>query len=280
MKKTLTAVLAATLALCFALSLAACGDNENVITVGASPTPHAEILNAVKEELKKDGWTLVVRTFDDYVTPNTALQEGELDANYFQHEPYLTTFNKDYKTDLVSVGKVHYEPFGIYGKNVTKEDFKQNTTGRTIYVPADGSNFTRALYVLQDEGYITLDENVTASSESLTVRDIKDLKGNEVKPVEAQTVTSLLNNSDDGTIAVVNGNYALTAGYKSENALAFERADGDAAQLYANIIAVKRGNEESAKTKALVKALLSKTVYDFITNTYHGAVRPVFDLEG
>lgn len=232
-------------------------------------------MQTIKEDLAAEGWKLEIEVFDDYILPNTALENGELDANYFQHTPYLDTFNADYGTDLVAVDKIHYEPFAVYGKNVT--DYGENKTGRTILIPNDGSNLARALFVLRDEGYITLRDGVSAS-ESLTVLDISDSKGNTVKPILAETVAAQLSESEDGTIAVINGNYALQAGLDVKNALAVEDASGDAAQTYANIIAVKRGNEKSEKTVALLKALKTKKVFDFITNTYGGAVLPVFKV--
>ncbi len=252
-------------------------DNPYTITVGASATPHAQILNVIKEDLAEWGYTLEVKVFDDYITPNEALEDGSLDANYFQHTPYLNTFNADYKTHLAAVGKIHYEPFGVYGKGVTQEEFDTVKTGRTILVPNDGSNLTRALFVLRDEGYITLADDATAEI-NLTVEDIKDSKGNTVRAVVAENVAQLLEESDTGTIAVINGNYALQGGLKSENALAFENAEGDAAQLYANVVAVKKGNENHPKIVALLKTLTSQKVAEFITTTYQGAVLPVFSV--
>ena len=277
MKKLFTTLATIATAAVLGFTLVGCDKNDKTITVGASPTPHAEILEVIKDSLAKDGWTLEIKRFDDYVTPNTALEEGSLDANYFQHTPYLNTFNKDYNTHLVSAGLIHYEPFGVYGHNVTKSDFDTVKTGRTILVPNDGSNLTRALFVLQDEGYITLSDGVSAS-DTLTVNDIADLKGNTVSPAEAATVAALLEESPNGTIAVINGNYALQAQLDINNALAVERADGDAAQLYANIIAVRAGDENSEKTKALLAALKTQAVIDFINTTYSGAVLPVFSL--
>ncbi len=280
MKKLFATVLAIAAALLAALSLAACGegfDAEHTISVGASATPHAEILEAVRDDLKAQGYKLEVKVFDDYITPNTALEDSEIDANYFQHTPYLNTFNAEHGTHLSSAGKIHYEPFGIYGKDVDKEDYAAVKTGRTILIPNDGSNLARALYLLQDEGYITLKS--TSFTESLTTKDIADSKGNTVKTAEAQTVPQLLKESTAGTIAVVNGNYALQAGLNSEDALAFENASGDAAQLYANIIAVKTGNETLPKIRALLAALCTQKVADFIKNTYSGAVLPVFSVE-
>lgn len=281
MKKILTAILAVVLVLCVTFALVAC-DDSHTITVGASATPHAEILNVIKDKLAEQGWKLKIKTFDDYVTPNTALQEGSLDANYFQHTPYLEQFNKDYHTDIVAVGKIHYEPFGLYGKNVTKAQYGADgfkSTGRKILIPNDGSNLTRALFVLQDEGFITLRDGVKPT-DTLTVQDIAQDNGNEISPIDAPTVTVILAESQDGTLAVVNGNYALQAGLSVVNdALAVEKADGDAGQLYANVLAVKAGNENSEKTKALLNALLSEEVYNFINSQYNGAVLPVFTLD-
>lgn len=273
MKKSSIACLAS---LAFAACLAGgCGDGDRTITVGASSTPHAEILNAVKDELAADGWTLNVVVYGDYVLPNLALENGELDANYFQHTPYLDNFNLEKGTHLVSAAKIHYEPFGVYGKNVTREEFGAVKTGRTIFVPGDGTNCTRALLLLQEEGYVKLRDGVKAS-DALTDKDVLDPNGNEIVLVAAEQVPAQLRNSDDGTLAVVNGNFALASGLNVRDALATERADGDAAQLYANIVAVRSGTEHSEKTQALVRALQSKTVSDFIERTYGGAVLPVF----
>lgn len=280
MKKLLIALLIVLLTFTVAFALVGC-DSSKTITVGASATPHAEILKVIKDNLAKDGWRLKIKKFDDFVTPNVALDEGSLDANYFQHTPYLEQFNRDYHTDLVGVGKIHYEPFGLYGKNVTKTQYSAasfKTAGRTILIPNDGSNLTRALFVLQNEGFITLKDGVKAT-DTLTVNDIADKKGNKVEPVDAPNVTAILEESADGTLAVVNGNYALQANLSvSDDALAVENAEGDVAQLYANIIAVKVGNENSEKTKALLAALYSQEVYDYINTTYNGAVLPVFTV--
>lgn len=279
MKKFLKAILGGIVAATFALSAVACGggNDAKTIKVGASSTPHAEILEQVKDDLKAQGYTLEIRIMDDYVTPNTALQEGDLDANYFQHEPYLLNFNAENNTTLATAAKIHYEPFGVYGKNVTQDSFDTNKTGRTILIPSDGSNCTRALFVLQQEGYVTLREGVTAA-DTLSDQDIANANGNTVTLVEAAQIPAQLANASDGTIAVINGNYALAAELSIEDALATESAEGEAAQLYANIIAVKKGNENSEKTKALVAALKTQEVYDYINDTYNGAVMPVFSL--
>ncbi len=279
MKKIFIVLLAVLLVLATTFAFAGC-DASKTITVGASATPHAEILGIIKDKLAEDGWKLEIKVFDDYITPNTALDEGSLDANYFQHTPYLEQFNSDYNTDLVGVGKIHYEPFGLYGKNVTAEQYKKadfDKTGRTILIPNDGSNLTRALFVLQDEGFITLRSGASAT-ETLSVQDIADSNGNKVNTIDAPTITAILQESDDGTLAVINGNYALQAGI-TDTVLALENAEGDAAQLYANIIAVKKGNEDTEKTRALLSALFSQEVYDYINATYGGSVLPVFTVE-
>ena len=279
MKKFFKTTLATLFSLTLAFSAVSCGgkDDGKTIIVGASSPPPAVILEEVKDDLKKQGYDLQIRIMDDYVTPHTALENGDIDANYFQHTPYLDEFNKENNTHLSSVAKIHYEPFGVYGNDVTQESFDTKKTGRTILIPWDGSNCTRALFVLEAEGYIDLKDDVSASS-SLSVQDIEDDHDNEIKPVEAAQLPAQLKNAKKGTIAVINGNYAIGAGLKISDALATESAEGEAAQLYANIIAVKTGNEESEKIKALVAALKTQKVYDFIQNTFNGAVQPVFSL--
>ena len=271
MKKTLSIVLALVLALA-CLGTAAFAD-DNTIVVGASSTPHAEILEVAKEALAEEGYTLEIVVYDDYVLPNQALYDGELDANYFQHTPYLNSYNASNNTDLVSAALIHYEPFGLYGNGV--DSVEAAPEGTTIVIPADDSNETRALLLLQQEGFITLPEDASAE-EGISHLDIVDDGGYTITPVQADTVPSILENSDEGTLAVINGNYALQAGLKVENALAIEDASGDAAQTYANIIAVANGNEESEKTQALVNALLTDAVKDFIAESYNGAVVAIF----
>ncbi|MBR2974311.1 MAG: metal ABC transporter substrate-binding protein [Clostridia bacterium] len=277
MKKLLNLLLVLTLCLTTVFSITGCGPNDqNVIKVGASPTPHAEILRQCIEPLKAKGYTLEIVEFDDYVLPNTSVEDGQTDANYFQHLPYLNDFNKNNKTNIVSVCAVHYEPFAIYGKNVTIDDFNTNKTGRTILIPDDGSNGTRALFLLQEQGYITLKQGVSAS-DTLTVLDIADSKGNTVTAVTASEIPAQLNVASNGTLGVVNGNYALSAGLKVADALALESASGEAAILYANILAVKSGNENSQKILALKEVLLSVAIKNFINDTYNGAVLSVVD---
>lgn len=279
MKKITSLILA--LVLAFSLvSLSACGDkatddknsdsaDDKVITVGASATPHAEILEQVKQALADEGYELKIVTYDDYVLPNQALADGTLDANYFQHKPYLDSFNAKNGTNLVSVGAIHYEPFGIYGNGVT--DLKDLAKGATIIIPADDSNETRALFLLQQEGLIKLPDDADAAKGVRTL-DIVDDGGYNIVTVQADTVPAQLKNASAGTIAVINGNYALAAGLNISDALATENADGTAAQTYANIIAVRSGDENSPKTQALLKALKTDAVKQHIADTYNGAV--------
>ena len=248
-------------------------DGDNVIRVGATSTPHGEILNFVKDTLADEGYTLDIVIYDDYVLPNKALADGELDANYFQHTPYLNSFNASNGTDLVAAASIHYEPFGLYGNGVASvADVKE---GATIVIPADDSNETRALLLLKQEGLIDLPEGANAA-DGVTTLDITDNHGYNIVTVQADTVAAQFNNGDEGSLAVINGNYALAAGLSSSDALAVEDASSDAAQTYANIIAVRNGDENSAKTQALIKALETDDVKNFIDETYKGAVVAIF----
>ena len=242
------------------------------LKVGASITPHAEILAQCKPILAEQGIDLEVVEYTDYVQPNTAVEDGDLDANYFQHVNYLNWFNGDYGTHLVSACTVHYEPFGIYaGKVSAIADLKD---GDEIAVPNDGSNETRALLLLQQEGVITLNDGITAASNA-TIQDIAsyNVKVN-IREMEAAQLTLSL---PDVAMAVINGNYALQGGLNAAtDALAIEDSQGDAAQEYANILAVKEGRENDAAIQALVEALHSDTVKTYIENTYSGAVVPLF----
>ena len=240
------------------------------IVIGASPSPHADILKVAKKELKKEGYELEIKEYSDYVQPNTALESGDLDANYFQHKPYLDDFNKKKKTHLVSAGMIHYEPFGIFpGKTKTLKALKNSAT---VAVPNDTTNEARALLLLQDQGLIKLKDGagLTATKKDI-VENKKDLA---IKEIEAAQIPRSLKDVD---IAVVNGNYALQAGLKvNKDALATEDADSVGAKTYGNIVAVKKGNEKLAATKALIKALKSDTVKKYINDKYDGAVVPLF----
>lgn len=289
MKKTIAILLTLVLAVSL-FALAGCGEQTTTteptettettetaeltpIVVGASPTPHAEILEQVKDALAEQGYDLQIVVYDDYVLPNTALEEGELDANYFQHTPYLMNFNEENGTHLASAALIHYEPFGLYGNGVAS--LEEVPEGATIIVPADGSNETRALFLLAQEGLITLPADATVEA-GVTTLDIVDNGGYNITPVQADTVAPQLANAEEGTLAVVNGNYALAAGLNVNDALAVEDASGEAAQTYANIIAVREGEEASEKTQALVNALKTDAVKDYINSTYEGAVVPIF----
>ena len=244
-----------------------------VLKVGASSTPHAEILEQVKDTLAAEGYDLQIVVYDDYVLPNQSLADGSLDANYFQHTPYLNSFNAANGTDLVSAGKIHSEPFGLYGNGVDSVD--AIASDATILIPADDSNETRALLLLAQEGLIELPADASAEK-GVTTLDIVDAKGHDVQALQADTVPAQLANSNEGTVAVINGNYALQAGLHASDALAIEDASGDAAQTYANIVACRAGEENSAKIQALVKALQSDAVKTYIENTYNGAVVAIF----
>ena len=262
----------------FATVLTGCGNNANdadaakteteaskVIKIGASPSPHEEILNALKDEFTAEGYTLEVVPFSDYVLPNKALANGELDANYFQHLPYLEEFNKENKLDLVSAGAVHYEPMAIFkGKTETLSALKD---GAKIAVPNDTTNEARALLLLQDNGFIKLDEKAGLNA---TKKDIIDNPKNfEIVELEAAQIPRSIGDVD---IAVINGNYAISAGLNLDDALAKEEADSLAAKTYANIIAVRAEDKDSEKTKAIMKVLVSPKAAEFIDKTYKGAV--------
>ncbi len=250
MKKLLALLLAAALVL--GLGAAASADELTPLVVGASSTPHAEILELVKPVLAEQGYDLQIVIYDDYILPNTALEDGDLDANYFQHRPYLNSFNESNGTHLVSVGLVHYEPFGIYGQGVDSLD--QLQPGATIIIPGDDSNGTRALLLLQQEGLITLPEDASVDN-GVTVLDIVDDGGYRISAVNAETIAAQLRNANDGTIGVINYNYALAGGFHISDALAIEDASGDAAQTYANVVAVREGHENDPAVLALVWVL-------------------------
>ncbi len=270
-------IIAITLALVLALSLGAVAlaDDTVTIKIGATPTPHAEILEFAKDILAEQGIELDIVEYTDYVQPNEAVESGDLDANYFQHTPYMDTFNEENGTHLVSVGLVHYEPFGIYpGATASLEELED---GAVIAIPNDGSNETRALLLLQQEGLITLEEGIDASSNA-TIYDIAENPHEyEFQEMEAAQLPNVL---DDVDLAVINGNYALQAGLNAgEDALAVEDASGDGAVTYANILCVKEGNETNEAILALLEVLQSDEVAQFIEETYEGAVVAITGAE-
>lgn len=240
--------------------------DDKKITVAASATPHAEILEEAKTLLKDKGYELEVKVFDDYVQPNNVVESGEFDANYFQHVPYLEQFNEEKGTHLVVAGKIHYEPFGIYPG--TKKDLKDIAKGDKIAVPNDTTNEARALLLLQDNGIIKLKDGAGIKA---TVNDIEENPNNiEIVELEAAQVPRVVN---EIAYVVLNGNYALEANYTvKKDALAYEKSDSEAAKTYVNVIAVKEGNENSEKIKALVDVLKSDSIKKFINEKYDGAV--------
>ena len=288
-------LLALTLALVLCLGLAACGGGTTstdtnadtssdadangdtattgetiTLTVGATPNPHAEILAQVKDDLAAEGIDLVVKEYSDYIVPNTAVEEGDLDANYFQRTPYMEQFNEENGTHLVSVAKIHYEPMGIYpGTAKTLDELKD---GDTIAVPNDVTNEARALQLLAAQGIIELkaDAGLNATPNDIT----SNPKNIQFKELEAamlpQTVSEV-------ALSVINSNFAMEGGLNpATDALASEDADSEAAQTYANIVAVEEGHENDPAIQALVKALQSDKVKEYIEQTYSGAVVAVF----
>ena len=246
-------------------------DDDKTITVAASATPHAEILDEAKTLLEKEGYDLEVTVFDDYVRPNEVVESGEFDANYFQHIPYLEQFNEEKGTHLVVAGKIHYEPFGIYPG--TKDSLDDLEDGDSIAVPNDTTNEARALLLLQDNGIITLKDGAGLNA---TVKDIEENPHNvEIVELEAAQVARV---TGETAYVVLNGNYALEAGFSvGKDALAYEKSDSEAAKTYVNVIAVKEGNEDSEKIQALVDVLKSDEIKDFINEKYDGAVIPFDD---
>ena len=241
---------------------------KGTIKVAASATPHAEILEEAKPILEKEGWDLEVTVFDDYVQPNLVVESGDFDANYFQHIPYLDNFNEEQGTHLVNAGGIHYEPFGIYpGTKKTLDDLED---GDTIAVPNDTTNEARALLLLQDNGVITLKDGAGLEA---TVKDIEENPKNiQIEELEAAQVSRV---KDEVAFVVLNGNYALQAGYSvSKDSIAHETSDSEAAKTYVNVIAVKEGNEDNEAVKALVDVLKSDEIKDYINETYDGAVVP------
>ena len=237
-----------------------------VIKVAASATPHAEILEEAKPLLAKEGYDLQVTVFDDYVQPNEVVDSGDFDANYFQHAPYMEQFNKEKGTKLVDAGDIHYEPFGIYPG--TKKSLDEIADGDEIAVPNDTTNEARALLLLQDNGLIKLKDGAGLTA---TVNDIAENPHNiKIVELEAAQVARV---TGETAFVVLNGNYALQAGYSvKKDALAYEASDSEAAKTYVNIIAVKEGNEDSDAIKALVKVLKSDDIKKFIDEKYDGAV--------
>lgn len=274
MKKLIAAALTGALVLgTVGTSVVFAADDDKTITVAASETPHSEILEAAKPILEEEGYDLEVTVFDDYVQPNEVVESGDFDANYFQHIPYLNSFNEEKGTHLVNAGGIHYEPFGIYPG--TKSSLDDIADGDTIAVPNDTTNEARALLLLQDNGIIKLKDGAGLEA---TVNDIEENPYNvEIVELAAEQVARV---AEETSYIVLNGNYALQAGYSvSKDALAYETSDSEAAKTYVNVIAVKEGNENSDKIKALVDVLKSDEIKDFINEKYDGAVIPFEDSD-
>ena len=270
MKKALALVLAALVALALFAGCSKSKTDPHTIVVGASVTPHAEIIEQVRDLLKAKGFELEIVEFTDYVMPNTALEDGDLDANFFQHKPYLDDFNANNGTHIVSVAAIHYEPFGIYpGKTAS---LKELADGAQIAIPNDGTNEARALLLLEAQGLIKLKEDAGMTATKIDI--VENPKNLDIIEIEAAQLPRSLQDVD---LAVINGNYAIQGGLSvGKDAIAAEDKDSLAAETYANIIAVKEGNENTEKTKALIEVLQSETVRSFIEATYDGAVIPKF----
>ncbi len=271
-RRLLTVLLAGVLA----AALTGCGGSDKgsgsgdsgskSVKVAASATPHAEILEEAKGLLEAEGYELEVTVFNDYVQPNEVVESGDFDANYFQHIPYLESFNEEKGTHLVNAGGIHYEPFGIYPG--TKKSLDELAEGDAIAVPNDTTNEARALLLLQDNGVITLKEGAGLNA---TVNDIEEnVKNVEIVELEAAQVSRVV---DEVAFVVLNGNYALEGGYSvKSDAIAYEQSDSEAAKTYVNVIAVKEGNEENEAIQALVNVLKSDDIKKFIDEKYDGAV--------
>lgn len=274
LRKFVVSFLACSIALSLAVGLTGCGAQkqgpvkEGSIVVGASPSPHAQILEAVSEQLAQKGYQLEIKEFTDYIMPNTALEDGELDANFFQHQPYLTDFNEKNGTKLVSAAAIHFEPLGIYGGKTA--DLADLPEGAQIAVPNDTTNEARALWLLQAQGIIEVDEQAGLEA---TKQDItSNPKNVEIVEMEAAQLPRALADVD---FAVINGNYAVAAEI-ADQVLVTEDKDSEAAKQYANIVAVREGNENREDIKALVEALQSDEVKAYIEETFGSTVIPVF----
>lgn len=274
LRKFVVSFLACSIALSLAVGLSGCGAQkqgpvkEGSIVVGASPSPHAQILEAVSEQLAQKGYQLEIKEFTDYIMPNTTLEDGELDANFFQHQPYLTDFNEKNGTKLVSAAAIHFEPLGIYGGKTA--DLADLPEGAQIAVPNDTTNEARALWLLQAQGIIEVDEQAGLEA---TKQDItSNPKNVEIVEMEAAQLPRALADVD---FAVINGNYAVAAEI-ADQVLVTEDKDSEAAKQYANIVAVREGDENREDIKALVEALQSDEVKAYIEETFGSTVIPVF----
>ncbi|MBQ0004796.1 MAG: MetQ/NlpA family ABC transporter substrate-binding protein [Clostridiales bacterium] len=256
------------LGLCLLTGCGSSGDDETTIKVAACPTPHAEVLEQVKDALAEDGWTLEIVEFEDYVKPNQALTDGDVDANYFQHVPYLDQYNEENGTDIISVGTVHYEAMGIY--KGTKSAINELSSGDKIGVPNDVTNEARALQLLEANGVIKLRDGAGLKATKADI--VSNPYGVEIVELDPAIIPNSL---PDLALAVINANYAIEADVIGQG-IVFEASDSDAAQTYANIIACRNGEENSEKIQALVKAVQSETVKAYLNETYKGVIQTIF----
>ena len=261
------------LSLAGTLALTGCGGEEaggedTVIKVGATPAPHAEVLEVIKDNLEEEGYTLEIVEYNDYILPNKAVSEGELDANYFQHISYLNNYNEENGTDLVSAGSIHYEPFALYAGTTSSID--DLADGAQIAVPNDGTNEGRALKLLEAQGLITLDPEAGFLATKLDI--VENPHNLDIVEMEAAQLPRVLETVD---MSVINGNYAIDGGLKISDALAVEESGSVATTAYPNVIAVRKGDEDRPELKALVDALKSDTVKQYINETYAGSVVPI-----
>ena len=269
MKKLIALVLTA-LIVCTAF--VACGKKpaeKTVVSVAATSAPHAEILEQCKAAMEEKGYTLDIKVMDDYIIPNTATEDGEVLANYFQHVPYLESFNAENGTHLVSVAQIHYEPYAIYAGTVKSLDAL--TDGAKVAVPNDPTNEARALQLLAAQGLITLKDGVGLKATKLDI--VENPKNLDIVEMEAALLPSVLN---DVAVAVINGNYAIANGLKMADALGAESAESVGAQTFANVVVVKEGNEKNEGVLALIEVLKTDAIRNFINEKYDGAVVPLF----
>lgn len=262
MKKILSIVLTVLVI----LTLGACGKKSDTkkITIGATAVPHAEILEEVKPILKEKGYELEIKVFSDYVLPNRALEDGELDANFFQHIPYIEGFNKNHKTNIVALNKIHLEPLGLYSKKIKSLDELKD--GVTITIPNDPTNGSRALKLLEDNKVIKLQQKDLVSKLDI----VKNPKNIKIQEIDAPQLSRTL---DDVEASIINTNYALQANLDpTKDVIAIE----DKESPYSNVIAVKSGNEEKEEIKALCEAITSEKIKKFIEEKYSGSIIPSF----
>lgn len=242
-------------------------EEKGIVTVAATPVPHAEILEKAKMLMAAKGWTLEVVEFTDYVQPNEVVESGDMDANYFQHINYMNSYNEEKGTHLVSAGEIHYEPLGIYAGK--ESDLNNISEGAEIAVPNDTTNEGRALLLLQENGLIKLDPAAGITATKLDI--VENPHKLEIVELQAEQISRTL---PDVAFGVINGNYALQAGLTTADAVALETADSEAIQQYVNVLAVKEGNENTEGIKALVEVLKSDEIKAFINEKYQGSVVP------